>query len=71
MTTTLADVPQLVIKPRRALPFFSRHPWVFTSALERTESEPADGQEVVLRSHDGQFIGRGLFNSNSQLRVRL
>lgn len=71
MTTTLADLPQLVIKSRRALPFFSRHPWVFGSALERTETEPADGAEVVLKSHDGKFIGRGLFNAQSQLRVRL
>jgi 23S rRNA (cytosine1962-C5)-methyltransferase len=44
---------------------------VFGSALERTETEPADGAEVVLKSHDGKFIGRGLFNSQSQLRVRL
>lgn len=71
MTTALVDVPELVIKPRRALPFFSRHPWVFGTALEPTVTDPADGQEVVLRSHDGKFIARGLFNSQSQLRVRL
>jgi 23S rRNA (cytosine1962-C5)-methyltransferase len=62
---------RVVIKPRRALPLFSRHPWVFSTAVERVDGAPADGQEVVVASHDGQFIARGLFNPHSHLRVRL
>jgi 23S rRNA (cytosine1962-C5)-methyltransferase len=62
---------RVVIKPRRALPLFSRHPWVFSTAVERVDGEPADGQEVVVASHDGRFIARGLFNPHSHLRVRL
>ncbi len=71
MTTTSVDRPQCIIKRRRALPFFSRHPWVFATAIERIDGDPAPGQEVVLRAQDGQFIARGLFNPHSHLRVRL
>ena len=71
MSSALSTLPQLVIKPRRALPLFHRHPWVFSSALAPSESEPEPGAEVAVHAHDGQFIARGLFNPHSQMRVRL
>jgi 23S rRNA (cytosine1962-C5)-methyltransferase len=66
-------VPRVVLLPRRARPFFSRHPWVFPGAIACVEGEgaPADGQEVDLASHAGNFIARGLYNSQSKIRVRL
>jgi 23S rRNA (cytosine1962-C5)-methyltransferase len=35
------------------------------------EGEPADGDEVDLYSHGGNFVARGLYNSRSKIRVRL
>jgi len=61
----------ITLKPKRARPFFGRHPWVLDSAVLRVDGTPADGAVVDLASHDGQFIGRGLWNSASRLRVRL
>lgn len=69
--STTADLAAITIKPRRALPFFSRHPWVFATAIQNVSGDPAPGQEVLLRAHDGKFIARGLFNPHSHLRVRL
>lgn len=66
-----SSLPQVVLKPRRALPFFSRHPWVFHGAIERIVGNPEAGAEVALLSHEGQFVARGLFNPHSQIRVRL
>ncbi len=60
-----------MIKPRRALPFFSRHPWVFSGAISRLTGEPEPGAEVVVRTHSGEFIARGLFNPHSNIKVRL
>jgi 23S rRNA (cytosine1962-C5)-methyltransferase len=60
-----------ILKPRRARPFFGRHPWVLDSAIDRVEGEPADGDVVDLQTHDGNFVARGLWNSRSRLRVRL
>lgn len=63
--------PRVILKPQRAQPFFGRHPWVYAGAIDRIEGEPADGDEVELRSQADNFIARGLFNSQSKLRVRL
>src|SRR5262245_59433047 len=64
-------LPRVILLPRRARPFFGRHPWVFAGAIARIEGEPADGDEVDLLTHEGVFVARGLFNSQSKIRVRL
>lgn len=62
----------VIIKPRRAQPFFNRHPWVFAGAIAQIEGKPEPGDEVVVvQAKDGKFIGRGLFNPHSNIRVRL
>lgn len=67
----MASLPRVVIKAKRARPFFARHPWVFVTSIERVEGDPKPGDEVVVISHEGQFIARGLFNHRSAIRVRL
>lgn len=63
--------PRVVLRPKRAKPFYDRHPWMFAGAVERVEGEPADGGAVDVVSTAGHFVARGLFNSRSRLRVRL
>jgi 23S rRNA (cytosine1962-C5)-methyltransferase len=60
-----------VLKPRRARPFYGRHPWVLESAVSRLEGTAADGDVVDLCNDAGKFIARGLYNSQSRIRVRL
>jgi 23S rRNA (cytosine1962-C5)-methyltransferase len=62
---------RVVLHPRRARPFYGRHPWVYAGAIAAVEGGPADGDEVDLVSDTGGFIARGLYNSQSQIRVRL
>lgn len=62
---------RVVLKPKKARPFFGRHPWVLDTAIARVEGEPVPGDVVELVSDQGRFIGRGLFNPHSRLRVRL
>jgi 23S rRNA (cytosine1962-C5)-methyltransferase len=71
--TALSEIslPAVTLKPRRSLPFFSRHPWVFAGAIARADDDLPPGSEVAVWSHDGQFIARGLYNPDSNLRVRL
>jgi 23S rRNA (cytosine1962-C5)-methyltransferase len=61
----------VILKPKRARPFFGRHPWVLDAAVARVEGSPADGDVVDLATHEGRFVARGLWNSASRLRVRL
>ncbi len=63
--------PRVILKAKRAQPFFARHPWVFAGAIERVEDNPVDGAEVDVLSHAGNFIARGLYNGQSKIRVRL
>ncbi|MGI9447050.1 MAG: class I SAM-dependent rRNA methyltransferase [Pirellulales bacterium] len=59
------------IKPKRARPFFGRHPWVLDSAILRVDGNPDSGAVVDVVTHDGNFIARGLWNASSRIRVRL
>jgi 23S rRNA (cytosine1962-C5)-methyltransferase len=62
---------QVWLRPRKAQPFFGRHPWVLDTAIAKIEGPATDGDVVDLISDKGRFIARGLFNSRSRLRVRL
>jgi 23S rRNA (cytosine1962-C5)-methyltransferase len=62
---------QIVLQPRRARPFYGRHPWVYAGAVAHVVGNPADGDVVDLLSHAGNFVARGLYNSRSKIRVRL
>lgn len=78
------SVARVWLKPRKALPFYGRHPWVRTSAIGRIESmvpvpesvneqDPSryDGAMVDLVNEKGRFIARGFFNSKSHIPIRL
>jgi len=60
-----------VLKPRKARPFYGRHPWVLDTAIARVDGAPTDGDVVDLLSEKGRFIARGIFNGRSRIRVRL
>ncbi len=70
---------RVVLRQRKALPFYGRHPWVRESAVERVEPISIagehfldlDGQVVDLVNDKGKFIARGFYNSQSRIRVRL
>jgi 23S rRNA (cytosine1962-C5)-methyltransferase len=70
---------RVVLRPRKTLPFYGRHPWVRESAVERVEPTSIagehfldlDGQVVDLVSDKGKFIARGFYNGQSRIRVRL
>lgn len=72
-------VARVILKPRKALPFYGRHPWVLASAVDRVEPTSLtsehfldlDGQVVDLINEKGKFIARGFYNGKSRIRVRL
>ena len=64
-------VPRVVLKPKRARPFFARHPWVFAGSVAEVQGDPEPGSEVSVWSREGAFVARGLYNPKSAIRVRL
>jgi 23S rRNA (cytosine1962-C5)-methyltransferase len=61
----------VVLKPRRAKPFFLRHPWVFSGSVAELRGEATKGGIAAVRDASGRFVGRGFYNPDSQIRVRL
>lgn len=64
-------VSRAILKPRKARPFYARHPWVLDSAIDRIEGDPADGDVIDLFSDKEKFVARGVYNRQSRIRVRL
>lgn len=63
--------PIVRLKPKKAGPFFGRHPWVLDTAIDSVDGHPAAGDVVSLTAENGDFIARGIFNPRSRIRVRL
>ena len=61
----------VVLKPRKARPLFSRHPWLFEKAIARIDGTPSAGDMVAVQTDRGEFVAYGLFNPHSLIRVRL
>lgn len=65
------SIPRIFLKAGKAGSAIGRHPWVQSFTIDRLESEISDGAEVKVCSHDERFIAYGLFNSKSNIRLRL
>lgn len=62
---------KVVLRRGRARPLWFGHPWVYANAVDCLEGKADPGCVVSLLDHDGRFIGRGIYNSRSQIPVRL
>ncbi len=49
----------------------SGHPWVFRSDIETVEGEHADGGVVRVLSSRHKFLGMAIYNSRSQISLRM
>jgi len=67
----MSSLPIVKIKKRKALPFFNRHPWVFAGAIQQVAGNPEPGDTVEVQTFEGEFIAKGLYNPDSNIRVRL
>ena len=47
------------------------HPWIFANEVERTEGDVTAGDIVEVFFGDGKFNGKGYYNPQSQIPVRL
>lgn len=67
----LAPMSNVYLKRKIAPRIANGHPWIFANEVERVEGEPSDGGIVDVFFYDGKFAGRGYFNAQSQIMVRL
>jgi 23S rRNA (cytosine1962-C5)-methyltransferase len=48
-----------------------RHPWVYSTAIESVDGDPAPGDVVGVADARGVLLGRGYYNHHSRIRVRM
>jgi 23S rRNA (cytosine1962-C5)-methyltransferase len=47
------------------------HPWIFANEVEKVEGTPGAGDIVEVFFHGNKFLGKGYYNAQSQIIVRL
>jgi 23S rRNA (cytosine1962-C5)-methyltransferase len=62
--------PEVVIRRTAADPVLRGHPWIWQNAVLSKEASTA-GQEVAIVSEDGPRLGRGIFDPESPIAVRV
>jgi 23S rRNA (cytosine1962-C5)-methyltransferase len=62
---------KIQLKKKIANRIANGHPWIFANEVEKIEGDPSPGAIVDVHFHDGKFVGKGYFNQQSQIIVRL
>ncbi|MEM8534109.1 MAG: class I SAM-dependent methyltransferase [Chloroflexota bacterium] len=52
-------------------PVIQRHPWIFSGALKKGQTSTDRGAVIDVHTTDGEWLARGTWSSDSQIRVRL
>lgn len=67
----MSTLRQIILKKTNKRHFSGRHPWILAGSLLEPGSTPRVGEQVDLVDEDGKWIGRGLYNPESRIRIRL
>ncbi|MDP8223555.1 MAG: class I SAM-dependent rRNA methyltransferase [Candidatus Lernaella stagnicola] len=67
----MPNLPHIVLRPGREKSVRNRHPWVFSGAVEHEPDDLEKGQVVYVDDAEGNVLGSGTYNADSQIRVRL
>jgi 23S rRNA (cytosine1962-C5)-methyltransferase len=62
---------KVLLKRKIAQRIANGHPWIFANEVEKVEGTPGPGEIVEVYFSDGKFAGKGYFNAQSQIIVRL
>lgn len=63
--------PAVVLKATREKSLLRRHPWVFEGAIENVIGQPRSGVTVDVIDDKGNWLAKGAFSPESQIRVRI
>jgi len=69
--STEESLPTVYLKPGDADRVLAGHPWIYEGNILRLTREPADGAVIQVKDHRRRFLGVGLYNSKSRIRVRV
>ena len=61
----------ITLRKTRETRFRGGHPWIYASEIEGVEGAFENGDIVDVRDFRGKFIGRGFYNPQSQISLRV
>ncbi|WP_448565283.1 class I SAM-dependent methyltransferase [Thalassotalea ganghwensis] len=59
------------LKISREKSLLRKHPWVFSKAINKIKGNPLIGETVELHDHKGNWLARGAYSPESQIRIRV
>jgi 23S rRNA (cytosine1962-C5)-methyltransferase len=65
------DKGKVVLSPGKEKPIQGGHHWIFSGAIREIPREHEDGDILPVYNHQGQFIGMGYFNTQSDITGRM
>ena len=67
----MTPLRQIILQSQNKRSFSGHHPWILVNSIIEPGSTPHIGEQVDLINYENKWIGRGLYNPNSRIRVRL
>lgn len=64
-------MPAVILKKGKERLVHSRHPWIFSGAIEKLENVKQNGETVLVKSFDGKELALGAISLHSQIAVRI
>jgi 23S rRNA (cytosine1962-C5)-methyltransferase len=62
---------KIILKRKISNRILNGHPWIFANEVENVEGSPGAGDIVEVYFHGNKFLGKGYYNAQSQIIVRL
>jgi len=62
---------RIILNKRIGHRVLNGHPWIFGNEVKEVNGQANPGDIVEVYYHDGKFAGKGYYNPNSQIQVRL
>ncbi|NLU23235.1 MAG: class I SAM-dependent rRNA methyltransferase [Clostridiales bacterium] len=63
--------PRAVITPKGEAALLRGHPWVYGAEITSLTGKSENGELVDVVSRKGSYLGTGMFNEHSKIRIRL
>ena len=67
----MEQLPTVYLKPGEADRVVAGHPWIYEGGVMRVTRPPGNGDVVQVKDHRQRFLGMGLYNAASRIRVRV
>jgi 23S rRNA (cytosine1962-C5)-methyltransferase len=62
---------KVILQKRNINRILAGHPWIFANEIKKLDGEAKKGDIVDVTSYEGSYLGKGFYNAESQIAVRI